>query len=328
MPTKTLLHSWPTPSEQWERVHIDYAGPIEGWYFLVIVQTKAMSSQATVNILNDIFARFGLPKTIASDNGTQFRSEHFEQFLKHNGVEHLYSSPYYPMSNGQAERFVDTFKRSLKKLEGEGTITQNLCTFLQTYRSTPNVNSPEKRSPAEVMFGRKMRINLDLLQPKKLHNAKLSPNKFKMEKQFNKRYGAKEIKYFPSDKIYANIPNGVNRFKWMPGEVIEKKGKVMYNVILNNGKLIRIHCNQLRKRYHDQNNNHRFWEAALDVYDLPQQSNQFIKALNNQTLPNILPLSTSPTELPIMPTTISTPTSPVLRRTTRNRKAVTRFQPQ
>ncbi|XP_037931445.1 uncharacterized protein K02A2.6-like [Teleopsis dalmanni] len=232
------------------------------------------------------------------------------------------------MSNGQAQRFVDTSKRFLKKLEGEGTITQNLCTFLQTYRSIPNVNSPEKRSPAEVMFGRKMRIDLDLLQPNKLHNAKLSPNKFKMEKQFNKRHGAKETKYFILDKIYVSIPNGVNHFKWMLGEVIEKKGKVMYNVALNNGKVIRVHCYQLRKRYHDQNNNHRFWEAALDVYDLPQQSDQSTKVLNNQTLPKIPPLSASPTELSIMSTTITTATSPVLRRTTRNRKAVTRFQPQ
>lgn len=36
-PRKTLLESWPLPTKPWERVHIDYAGPIDGYYYLVIV---------------------------------------------------------------------------------------------------------------------------------------------------------------------------------------------------------------------------------------------------------------------------------------------------
>lgn len=55
------------------------------------------------------------------------------------------SSPYNQtdkQSNGQAERFVDTFKRTLRKMEKEGNITENLPVFLQTYRTTPNTNCP------------------------------------------------------------------------------------------------------------------------------------------------------------------------------------------
>ena len=89
-----------------------------------------------------------------------------------NGIKHICSIPYYPMSNGQAERFVDTFKRAVGKLKDEGTIEENLNTFLLNYKSTAKPNIPENQSPAEVIFGRKMRITLDILKPPK-HNTNL-----------------------------------------------------------------------------------------------------------------------------------------------------------
>ncbi|XP_054745773.1 uncharacterized protein K02A2.6-like [Anastrepha obliqua] len=174
MPTKTSLHPWPKPSGPWERLHIDYAGPIDSYYYLVVIdafskcpeviRTKSITTALTIFSLNEIFARFGLPKKIVSDNGTQFTSHQFQQFVAEHGIQHIRSSPYHPMSNGQAERFVDTFKRALKKLNGEGVSAQNLIVLLQVYRSTPNKQNEEKKSPAEVLLGRQIRLKLDLLK--------------------------------------------------------------------------------------------------------------------------------------------------------------------
>ncbi|XP_055634306.1 uncharacterized protein K02A2.6-like [Toxorhynchites rutilus septentrionalis] len=36
-PRKTDLESWPIPSKPWERVHIDYAGPINGYYYFLVI---------------------------------------------------------------------------------------------------------------------------------------------------------------------------------------------------------------------------------------------------------------------------------------------------
>lgn len=134
-PVKTLLHSWPTPTKPWERIHIDYASTKNTNFLVVvdgfskwpeIVRTSSTTSSKTINILSSIFARFGAPEIIVSDNGPQFISEQFQTFCNLNGIEHIQTSPYNPMSNGQAERFVDTFKRTIKKLEGSGNSDENL----------------------------------------------------------------------------------------------------------------------------------------------------------------------------------------------------------
>ena len=57
--------------------------------------------------LKAIFSRHGIPATFVSDNGPQFISEEMRAFAKEYGFQHVTSSPYYPYypkSNGQAER--------------------------------------------------------------------------------------------------------------------------------------------------------------------------------------------------------------------------------
>ena len=50
-----------------------------------------------------------------SDNGPQFTSTGFEEFLQHNDIIHYKSPPYHPSSNGLAEDMVKNVKNHLKK---------------------------------------------------------------------------------------------------------------------------------------------------------------------------------------------------------------------
>ena len=55
--------------------------------------------------LRKLFATHGLPTQVLTDNGPQFTSQELEVFLKGNGIQHYRSVPYYPATNGEAERY-------------------------------------------------------------------------------------------------------------------------------------------------------------------------------------------------------------------------------
>ena len=115
--------SWPWPTRVWSRIHIDFAGPLEHQMILVVVDAYSKwieaipmskaTSCSTIRHLQTLFAQFGIPDTIVSDNGTDFVSQEFELFLLQNGINHITSSPYHPATNGQAERGVQIVKRGL-----------------------------------------------------------------------------------------------------------------------------------------------------------------------------------------------------------------------
>ena len=50
-----------------------------------------------------------------SDNGLQFITSEFVDFLKQNGVKQTLVPPYHPSSNGAAERTVQILKQPLQK---------------------------------------------------------------------------------------------------------------------------------------------------------------------------------------------------------------------
>ncbi|XP_055918537.1 uncharacterized protein K02A2.6-like [Eupeodes corollae] len=197
-PIKTTLQSWPITTSPMEIIHIDIAGPTDGFFYFIVVdsfskwldvfQITSITSSVIVSKLNEFFSRNGDCDQLVSDNGTQFTSAHFQSFIKSRGIQHLRTAPFHPQSNGQVERFVDTLKRILRKLKNEGTSLDNMETFLQTYRSTPNRNVKDFKSPAEAFIGRKIKTSLDLLKPRK--PVPTTTNE-KQNQQFNKHHGAK-----------------------------------------------------------------------------------------------------------------------------------------
>ena len=108
------------------------------------------TSEATIQLLSDMCSTFGTPEILVIDNVSQFTSSIFREWYRQNGIDHFYS-PLYPQSNGQAERFADTFKHTLLKSDGEGPISQAIIAFLRTYHSTPNLNCPGE-NPLEIVF--------------------------------------------------------------------------------------------------------------------------------------------------------------------------------
>ncbi len=106
------------PDKPWSKVAIDIVGPFvrgssECKYAITLIDyyskwpEVAFTSQVTtakvIIFLKTVFSREGFPDEIISDNGVQFVSKEFEEFLSARGIKHGFSSLYYPQSNGAIE---------------------------------------------------------------------------------------------------------------------------------------------------------------------------------------------------------------------------------
>lgn len=61
-----------------------------------VVQMSLTTAEKTVGILSRIFSQNGLPEQLVSDNGPQFVSKCFRQFMQYSGIRHTTSAPYHP----------------------------------------------------------------------------------------------------------------------------------------------------------------------------------------------------------------------------------------
>lgn len=180
VPTEAPLHPWPVADGPWERVHIDYAEK-DGKTFLLgidsytrwpeICQVPNATSSKTIECMRSWFAAYGLPKVIVSDNGPQFKSVEFEEFLKKNGVKHILTPPYHSASNGMAERLVKSFKSSFAK-NSNLSATQKVQNFLFSYRNTPHCTTGVP--PSELFLKRTVRTRLSLVKPSVSDNIRMN----------------------------------------------------------------------------------------------------------------------------------------------------------
>lgn len=262
-PIKCTLQPWPSPKGPWSRIHIDYAGPIDGFWYLVMVdayskwpeifKTVSTTTSKTTELIDEAFTRNGNCDVIVSDNGPQFTSQAFQEFCKKKGIDHVRTAPYHPQSNGQAEKFVDLLKTGLEKAEGNAE--QKLRKFLHSYRSTPSYSLGMK-SPAELM-NRTFKTELDLLKPHEQKTSKPSHNK--MEQQFNSHHGARWKDFKQGAEVYYKLHKTNNSWSWEPATVTKKIGAVNYEVTTSSGRNIKAHANQLK---------HRFTSTTLDPTNL------------------------------------------------------------
>ena len=250
-PPKTDLHSWSWPSKPWHRLHIDYAGPVNGRYFFVLVDahskwveiynTTGTSTKDTIDCLNHSFSIFGLPVSITSDNGPCFKSSEFSEFLRVRGIIHSCSAVYHPSTNGLAEKMVGTFKKQLST--SKKPIQLLIDEFLFNYRLTPH--STTGVSPAELMFGRRLRSRLDLVYPEVGIKSQVDR---KQENQTRNHIRQPRI-----PDVTVGSPVMVRDFsrnskKWCPAQIHKQTGPISYECTLEDGSTVKRHLDQVIPR--------------------------------------------------------------------------------
>ena len=243
------LHPWVWPTRPWERVHLDFAGPFQGSMFLVAVDAHSKwpeveimpttTSAKTIEVLRKMFAAYGLPEQIVTDNGPQFISDEFTLFTRQNGIKHFRSSPYHPATNGLAERFVQSMKTALKAGASDGgTLPQRLSSFLLTYRSSPHATTGV--CPCSLFLRRHVRTRLDLLRPDLGTHVS---NKQAQQKKAHDRK-SREREFMVGQSVMArNLRPGP---AWVPAVVVERFGPVSYRVETSDQQLWKRHVDHLK----------------------------------------------------------------------------------
>jgi hypothetical protein len=122
----------------------------------------SVTSSVVIRCLTDLFARWGIPEELVSDNGVQFVSHEFEQFLQSCDIKHVRTSLYYPQSNGLVERFNGSVKQAIRIAVAEGKPPDvAVREMLVAYRTTPQPATTV--SPAQLMLGRQRRVPVNSL---------------------------------------------------------------------------------------------------------------------------------------------------------------------
>ena len=173
-----LLHSVVLPSSVFERISVDFMGPFprSGMgrqnRFLFVVQDelskwvellpmKAATARRVVDCLvNQIFCRFGSPKSMLSDNGSQFTSKIVRRMCKQWKIKHYFTSPYHPQPN-QTERVNRNLKAMLQAYVNDNHSTWDV--HLQEFALAMRVHVHEttKVTPALLNLGREIPMPVD-----------------------------------------------------------------------------------------------------------------------------------------------------------------------
>ena len=94
----------------------DRSRKILGW-----ILAKHANTKVAINLLKQIFNKYGKPKTIKTDRGTQFKSK-FTKYLVNRKIFHIKSIPYYPRCNAKIERIFRDVEANICKIYGKFTV--------------------------------------------------------------------------------------------------------------------------------------------------------------------------------------------------------------
>jgi rRNA-processing protein FCF1 len=206
--------------------------------WIVIEQLKTTSSASVIQTLEKTFADYGLVSVLRSDNGPQFSSAQFKQFMLKHEIKHVTSSPGYAQSNGCVERYIQTAKNMMKKCREEGKSFYN---GLRALRNTPI--SDKIPSPAQLLQGRilpdRIPRHIDTLYPS-AYDREAIKQEFEKVKSEQKYYYDRKAK----SELRVLQPLESVKFKmndkWIPG-TIQKHDETprSYLIKTSDGKVIR-----------------------------------------------------------------------------------------
>ncbi|KAL5539207.1 hypothetical protein UlMin_044287 [Ulmus minor] len=138
-------------------------------YYTKWVEAEALAKiteqNVTTFIWKNIVCRFGVPRELVSDHGTQFENEKLQSICDRLGIIKVFSSPAHPKSNGQVEAVNKTIKQTLKKKleKSKGAWVDELPLVLWAYRTSFRAATGE--TPFSLAYGVEAVIPIEISLP-------------------------------------------------------------------------------------------------------------------------------------------------------------------
>lgn len=137
-------------------------------YFTKVAELEAVPNKDATTVARTVYncwiTRYGTPRYLTSDNGTEFRAE-FSHMLSRLAISHIHTSVAHPAANGAVERLVRTVKEMLNKTVNDhaATWTTLLPSIRMAYMN--KVHSALGVSPNEMLMGHRPPLPLPASLP-------------------------------------------------------------------------------------------------------------------------------------------------------------------
>lgn len=172
-----FLHPIPKGVEPLHTFHVDHLGSFPkskrgNCYLIVGVDAftkftflraaKNTRTKYVVDYFKDIFATYGVPKILISDQGSSFTSNQFKNFCLQNNVRHVINAVATPRANGQVERLNRTILAALLPSVPEEELWDEHVRSVQF--AINNVeNKSTGKTPSQLLLGYIPRNSSDAL---------------------------------------------------------------------------------------------------------------------------------------------------------------------
>ena len=135
--------------------------------FIEIYPVKDLTAKEFAKCLLQWIGRYGAPKELVSDKGTQFCNEVIAELCKMVGTSQVFTMTASKQENGIVERSIKEIRRHLRAIIFTTNLMDNWSTYLPLVQRILNADVKEALgvSPSQILFGNSIQLDRGILLP-------------------------------------------------------------------------------------------------------------------------------------------------------------------
>ena len=166
----------------WERLNIDTVGPLpessEGHQHIIVIidcftrfvelyPAKTVNADDAKKAIISCIGRYGIPNTILTDGGSQFKNHTIPEVIQRMGIEHGITVAYSKEENAMIERANKEVLRHLNAMIFETKVRDEWMDYLPFVQRIMNAtpHSVTKVAPAQLLFGNALQLDRGIFLP-------------------------------------------------------------------------------------------------------------------------------------------------------------------